>query len=77
MTAIAGPISGRGHEVLSALLHLMSQPLTTLHCALEVSAGRQEAAWTKHIVQSEVDLALEQTDRVIEDVRLMRENVEV
>jgi len=58
-------------DVLRDLLHFVSQPLTTLHCALEGS-----------LVQGEVEckedtlLALDQTDLVIEAVRLMREYLE-
>jgi hypothetical protein len=54
--------------VLQDLLHVLSQPLTTLHCALEHSLEADEAAQT-----DDVALALEQTERVIEAVRLMRE----
>jgi hypothetical protein len=54
--------------VLGELLHSLSQPLTTLRCSLELSvediAGQQQAA---------VSAALQQTDRVIGVVRLMRE----
>src|ERR1700690_52834 len=57
--------------VLQDLLHLVSQPLTTLHCALEHSLAADEAAQT-----DDVAVALEQTDRVIEAVRLMREYLE-
>ena len=54
--------------VLGELLHSLSQPLTTLRCSLELS--------TDEIVGSPQDAiagALEQTDRVIALVRLMRE----
>jgi len=57
--------------VLQDLLHVLSQPLTTLHCALEHSLEADESAQS-----SDVALALEQTDRVIEAVRLMREYLE-
>ena len=57
--------------VLQDLLHVLSQPLTTLHCALEHSLEADEAVQT-----DDVALALEQTDRVIEAVRLMREYLE-
>jgi signal transduction histidine kinase len=50
------------------LLHSLSQPLTSLRCSLELSvddiAGQQQDA---------VSAALQQTDRVIAVVRLMRE----
>jgi signal transduction histidine kinase len=63
-------IFGRTQEqaVLDELLHSLSQPLTTLRCSLELSVedivGQQQAA---------VSAALQQTDRVIGVVRLMRE----
>src|SRR5882757_804463 len=54
--------------VLGELLHSLSQPLTSLRCSLELSVdeivGQQQDA---------VSAALEQTDRVIGVVRLMRE----
>jgi hypothetical protein len=53
------------------LLHLVSQPLTTVHCALEGSLSRHEGERAEHVV-----VALEQTDRAIEAVRLMREYLE-
>src|SRR5271165_113805 len=59
---------GQSHDVLRDLLHSVSQPLTTLHCALESSLTRDEVDHAE-----DVSLALEQTDRVIEAVRLMRE----
>jgi hypothetical protein len=58
-------------DMLQDLLHVLSQPLTTLHCALEHSLEADEAAQA-----NDVALALEQTDRVIEAVRLMREYLE-
>ena len=61
-------IAAQNRGVLQDLLHVLSQPLTTLHCALEHSLGADAASQTDHVV-----LALEQTDRVIEAVRLMRE----
>jgi hypothetical protein len=54
--------------VLSDLLHSVSQPITTLHCALEHSLELDDASHSE-----DVCLALEQTGRVIEAVRLMRE----
>src|SRR5262249_4137173 len=56
------------HEILGELLHSVSQPLTSLCCSLELSvekaAGQQQEA---------VAAALEQAERVIEQVRLLRE----
>jgi hypothetical protein len=61
----------RLQDVLGELLHSLSQPLTTLHCALELSinpvAGQQQKA---------VSAALEQVDRAIHVVELMRECLE-
>ena len=70
MSAGPQPIFGRTQDqaVLGELLHSLSQPLTSLRCSLELSvedvAGQQ---------QNTVSAALEQTDRVIGVVRLMRE----
>jgi hypothetical protein len=58
----------QNEDVLRSLLHLVSQPLTTLHCALESSLG-QDGKSQLH----DIAVALEETDRVIEAVRLMRE----
>jgi signal transduction histidine kinase len=56
------------HEILGELLHSVSQPLTSLCCSLELSvekaAGQQQEA---------VAAALEQAERVIGQVRLLRE----
>jgi hypothetical protein len=69
----AGPQSIVGRRTqdqarLGELLHSLSQTLTSLRCSLELSveevAGQQQDA---------VSAALEQTDRVIGVVRLMRE----
>jgi hypothetical protein len=58
-------------DVLGELLHSLSQPLTTLHCTLELSidpvAEQQQKA---------VSAALEQVDRAIHVVELMRECLE-
>ncbi|MGA7292996.1 MAG: hypothetical protein WBW53_02430 [Terriglobales bacterium] len=73
MSAGAHSIStqSRGPDLLGELLHFMSQPLTTLHCALESSIAQETIA-----APEDVCLALDQTDRVIEAVRLMREYLE-
>lgn len=63
--------TAQNQGVLQDLLHVLSQPLTTLHCALEHSLAADEAEQ-----MDDVALALEQTDRVIEAVRLMREYLE-
>ena len=73
MSAGPQPLVGRTQDqtVLGELLHFLSQPLTSLRCSLELSveevAGQQQDA---------VSAALEQTDRVIGVVRLMREYLE-
>jgi signal transduction histidine kinase len=58
----------RDQDVLGELLHSLSQPLTSLRCSLELSldeaAERQRAA---------VGIALQQTERVIGMIQLMRE----
>jgi len=59
-------------EVLGELLHSVSQPLTTLRCALELSLD--EAAERQ---RQTVSAALEQTEAVIETIRVMREYLEV
>ncbi|MGA9527071.1 MAG: hypothetical protein WBS24_03025 [Terriglobales bacterium] len=58
-------------DVLRDLLHSVSQPITTLHCALERSLELDEAGPSENVL-----VALEQTDRVIEAVCLMREYVD-
>jgi len=68
----AGPqaVPGRTQDqaVLGELLHSLSQPLTTLRCSLEISAV--DIAGQRH---ESVSAALEQADRAIAVVRLMRE----
>jgi hypothetical protein len=58
-------------KVLGDLLHSLSQPLTTLHCAFESSLCAD--------VHNSLDAsqALEQTDRAIEVLGLIREYVEI
>src|ERR1700757_627622 len=59
-------------DVLTHLLHSLCQPLTTLRCSLELSldefAGRQ---------CEPVSVALEQADRAVETVQLIREYLEL
>ena len=57
--------------VLGELLHSLSQPLTSLRCSLELSVGEDAGQQ-----QDTVSAALQQTDRVIAVVRLMREYLE-
>ena len=58
----------QNQEILGELLHSVSQPLTTLCCSLELSIGK--AAGQQ---QEAVAAALEQAERVISQVRLLRE----
>ncbi|MGB6386890.1 MAG: hypothetical protein WBE45_02745 [Terriglobales bacterium] len=73
---VARPIVARSPDVLSELLHSLSQPLTGLRCSLELSLqlpldlSIEQAAEQQ---QESVAVALEQTDRVIGMVQLMRE----
>ena len=72
MNASPAPVpESRLQAVLGELLHSLSQPLTSLHCALELSidpvAEQQRKA---------VSAALEQVDRAIHVVELMRECLE-
>jgi hypothetical protein len=72
MNAIPAPVSeSRLQAVLGELLHSLSQPLTSLHCALELPidpVAKQQ--------QKAVSAALEQVDRAIHVVELMRECLE-
>ena len=70
MSAGPQPLPGRTQDqaVLGELLHSLSQPLTTLRCSLEVSV--EEIAGHKG---DAVSIALEQAERVIGMVKLMRE----
>jgi hypothetical protein len=58
----------RGPDVLGELLHSLSQPLTSLRCSLELSI--EEVAEQQ---QESVAVALQQTERVIGMIQLMRE----
>jgi len=69
--ASVAPNLFQNQAVLRNLLHFVSQPLTTLHCALECSVVQSDAGGSEDVI-----LALEQTDKVIEAVRLMREYLE-
>ena len=59
-------------DVLGHLLHSLCQPLTTLRCSLELSLDE----FTDQQCES-VSVALEQADRAIETVQLMREYLEL
>jgi signal transduction histidine kinase len=70
MSAGPQPLAARTQDqaVLGELLHSLSQPLTTLRCSLELSV--EEIAGHK---QDCVSVALEQAERVIGMIKLMRE----
>ena len=61
-----------GPDVLGELLHSLSQPLTSLRCSLELSLdlSPDEVADQR---QEGVVAALEQTERVVDMIQLMRE----
>jgi signal transduction histidine kinase len=58
----------QNQEVFGELLHSLSQPLTSLRCSLELSID--EAAERQ---QATVSVALQQTEKVIGMIQLMRE----
>src|ERR1700693_6427868 len=62
----------RGPDVLDELLHSLSQPLTSLRCSLELSLelSPEELAEQQ---QGSVAVALQQTEKVIGMIQLMRE----
>jgi len=66
VTLHAASLSLGNQQLLGEWLHSLSQPLTTLHCALELSAEGGAS-------QASVLAALKQTETVIAMVRLMRE----
>lgn len=59
-------------DLLGHLLHALCQPLTTLRCALELSLDDFNDRQCEAVI-----VALEQTDRAIETVELMRECLEL
>ena len=72
-----------GPDVLAELLHAMIQPLTGLRCALELSLARSFAAPLHLSSQAAAEqqretvvIALQQTEKVIGMVQLMREYVD-
>jgi hypothetical protein len=58
----------RGPDLLGELLHSLSQPLTGLRCCLELSL--EEVAEQR---QESVAMALQQTEKVVAMIQLMRE----
>ncbi len=66
----------RGPDVLGELLHSLSQPLTGLRCSLELSLGLSLELSIEEIgerQQESVAIALQQTEKVIGMIQLMRE----
>jgi hypothetical protein len=68
MSAHSFPKVPRSRDVLGELLHSLSQPLTSLRCSLELSI--EEVAEQQ---QESVAVALQQTEKVIGMIQLMRE----
>ncbi|MGA7447249.1 MAG: hypothetical protein WBQ43_15935 [Terriglobales bacterium] len=60
----------QGPDVLCELLHSLSQPLTSLRCSLELSL---ELSPEEVEEQQSVSVALQQTEKVIGMIQLMRE----
>jgi hypothetical protein len=58
----------QGPDVLGELLHSLSQPLTSLRCSLELSIEEVDEQQ-----QESVSVALQQTEKVIGMIQLMRE----
>jgi hypothetical protein len=66
----------RGPDVLGELLHSLSQPLTGLRCSLEFSLQVPLDLSTEQVAeqqQASVSVALQQTEKVIGMIQLMRE----
>ena len=57
----------RDGDVLGALLHSLSQPLTSLRCSLELSLDQAAEA-----DRTAMEIALQQTERIIGIIELMR-----
>ncbi|MGA3088576.1 MAG: hypothetical protein ABSD75_08190 [Terriglobales bacterium] len=71
-TPHAFPRSPLGPDVLGELLHSVSQPLTSLRCSLELSLELSSVQATEQQLEN-VALALQQTEKVIDVIQLMRE----
>jgi signal transduction histidine kinase len=70
------PTAPRGPDVLGELLHSLSQPLTGLLCSLELSLQLPLDLSTAQVAeqqQANVSVALQQTEKVIGMIQLMRE----
>jgi hypothetical protein len=66
----------RGPDVLGELLHSLSQPLTSLRCSLELSLEVSRELSIEEVAeqqQESVAAALQQTEKVIGMIQLMRE----
>lgn len=66
----------RGPDVLGELLHSLSQPLTGLRCSLELSLDLPPELSPEEVAeqqQESVAVALQQTEKVIGMIQLMRE----
>src|SRR5580700_1952914 len=66
----------RGPDLLGELLHSLSQPLTGLRCSLELSLQLPVELSVEEIAeqrQESVAVALQQTEKVIGMIQLMRE----
>jgi hypothetical protein len=74
------PPSPRGPDVLGELLHSLSQPLTGLRCSLELSLQPPLELSTEEVAeqrQESVAAALQQTEKAIGMIQLMREYLDV
>jgi len=70
------PSAARGPDVLGELLHSLSQPLTGLRCSLELSLQLPVDRSIEEVTeqqQASVSAALQQTEKVIGMIQLMRE----
>jgi hypothetical protein len=70
------PTPPRGPDVLNELLHSLSQPLTGLRCSLELSLQLPLDLSIEQVAeqqQESVAVALQQTEKVIGMIQLMRE----
>ncbi|MGO9573486.1 MAG: hypothetical protein ACLPTQ_04060, partial [Terriglobales bacterium] len=66
----------QGPDVLGELLHSLSQPLTGLRCSLELSLQLPLDLSIEQVAeqqQASVAVALQQTEKVIGMIQLMRE----
>jgi hypothetical protein len=76
---VARPTMSRDADVLSELLHSLSQPLTGLRCSLELSLQLPVDLSLEQVAEQQkesVAVALEQTEKVIGMIQLMREYLE-